>query len=90
MHAVSLQPKCSKTLSSDIVAMKRWYNILQMTIQQYYVKFQNFTMDKMAAILADHISKCIFFYMKNFEFLLKFHWSLFLRIQLIIIQHWFR
>ena len=28
--------------------------------------------------------------MKMFEFRLKFHWSLFSRIQLIIFQHWFR
>ena len=30
------------------------------------------------------------FSMKNFEFLLKFHWSLFLRVQLTITHHWFR
>ena len=28
--------------------------------------------------------------MKMFEFLLKFHWSLFLRVQLTIFHHWFR
>ena len=28
--------------------------------------------------------------MKMFEFRLKFHWSLFLRVQLTIFQHWFR
>ena len=28
--------------------------------------------------------------MKMFTFRLKFHWSLFLRVQLIIFQHWFR
>ena len=31
-----------------------------------------------------------FSWMKIYEFQLKFHWSLFLRIQLIIFQHWFR
>ena len=31
-----------------------------------------------------------FLWMKSFVFWLKFHWSLFLRIQLIITQHWFR
>ena len=31
-----------------------------------------------------------FFWMKMFEFRLKFHWSLFLRVQLAIFQHWFR
>ena len=32
----------------------------------------------------------VFSSMKMFEFRLKFHWSLFLRDQLIIFQHWFR
>ena len=31
-----------------------------------------------------------FSWMKMFEFWLKFHWSLFLRAQLTIFQHWFR
>ena len=32
----------------------------------------------------------VFSWMKMYEFRLKFHWSLFLRVQLIIFQHWFR
>ena len=31
-----------------------------------------------------------FSWMKMFEFKLKFHWSLFLRVQLTSFQHWFR
>ena len=31
-----------------------------------------------------------FSWMKMFEYRLKFHWSLFLRVQLTISQHWFR
>ena len=31
-----------------------------------------------------------FSWMKMFEFRLKFHWSLFPRVQLTIFQHWFR
>ena len=31
-----------------------------------------------------------FSWMKMFEFLLNFHWSLFLRVELTIFQHWFR
>ena len=38
---------------------------------------------------ADHIFICIL-WMKICVFWLRFHWSLFLRVQLIIIQHWFR
>ena len=45
--------------------------------------------DKMDAILQTIFSNA-FSWMKMFEFRLKFHWSLFLRAQLIIFQHWFR
>ena len=38
----------------------------------------------------DDIFKCIFSWMKMFEFQLKFHWSLFLRVQLTIFHDWFR
>ena len=31
-----------------------------------------------------------FSWMKMYEFCLKFHWSLFLRVQLMIFQHWLR
>ena len=44
---------------------------------------------KMAAILQTTFSSAIS-WMKMFEFRLKFHWSLFLRDQLTISQHWFR
>ena len=46
-------------------------------------------LDKMAAILRTIFSSA-FSWMKSLVFLLKFHWSLFLRVQLIITQHWFR
>ena len=45
--------------------------------------------DKMDAISQTTFSSA-FSWMKMFEFRLKFHWSLFLRVQLTIIQHWFR
>ena len=32
----------------------------------------------------------VFSWMKMYEFRLKFHWTLFLRVQLTISQHWFR
>ena len=37
----------------------------------------------------DDIFECIFL-KENFQFRLKFHWSLFPRVQLTIFQHWFR
>ena len=39
--------------------------------------------------IADDIFKWKF-WMKSFVFWFEFHWSLFLRVQLTIIQHWFR
>ena len=44
--------------------------------------------DKMAAV-SQTLSNA-FSWMKISEFRLRFHWSLFLRVQLTIIQHWFR
>ena len=38
---------------------------------------------------ADDIFKCTFMN-ENFVFWFEFHWSLFLRVQLTISQHWFR
>ena len=45
--------------------------------------------DNMAAISQTTLSKA-FSWMKMLEFRLRFHWSLFLRVQLTIYQHWFR
>ena len=45
--------------------------------------------DKMDAISQTILSNA-FSWMKMLEFRLKFHWSLFLRVQLTIFQHWFR
>ena len=45
--------------------------------------------DKMAAISQTIFSNA-FSWMKMDEFRLRFHWSLFLRVQLTIFQHWFR
>ena len=45
--------------------------------------------DKMAAVSQTTLSSS-FSWMKMLEFRLRFHWTLFLRVQLPIIQHWFR
>ena len=44
---------------------------------------------KMDAISQTTFSSA-FSWIRIFEFRLKFHWSLFLRVQLTIFQHWFR
>ena len=45
--------------------------------------------DKMTAVSQTTRSNA-FSWMKMLEFWLRFHWSLFLRVQSTIIQHWFR
>ena len=45
--------------------------------------------DKMAAISLTTLSNA-FSWMTMLEFRIKFHWSLFIRVQLTISQHWFR
>ena len=45
--------------------------------------------DKMAAVSQTTLSNA-FSWMKMLEFRLRFHWNLFLRVQLTIFQHWFR
>ena len=45
--------------------------------------------DKMAALFQMTCSNA-FSWMKMYEFWLRFHWSLFLRVQLTVFQHWFR
>ena len=52
-------------------------------------KISHWGWDKMADMFTDGIFKCIFL-IKNIWILIKFHWSLFLRFQLTIFQHWFR
>ena len=44
---------------------------------------------KMTAVSQTTLSNA-FSWVKMLEFRLRFHWSLFLRVQLTIIQHWFR
>ena len=52
-------------------------------------QFTHLPLNKMAAFLQTIFSNA-FLWMKSFVFWLKFHWILFLRVQLIISQHWFR
>ena len=45
--------------------------------------------DEIDAILQTTVSNA-FSWVKMFDFLLTFHWSLFLKVRLTISQHWFR
>ena len=61
----------------------------QNLFQNIYPHLTLWDRDKMAAIFQKTFSTP-FSWMKKFEFRLKCHWNLFLRVQLTIFQHWFR
>ena len=54
-----------------------------------YERLTHLPQDKMAAI-SQTIFSYAFSWMKRFVFWLKFHYNLFLRVQLTTAQHWFR
>ena len=65
-------------------------NLLLLVIApSHALRLTHWGQDKMDAISQTTFSSA-FSWMKMFEFLLKFHWSLFLSVQLTIIRHWFR
>ena len=57
--------------------------------QSWWVRVAHWGRDKMAALFQTTFSNA-FWWMKIYEFRLRFHWSLFLRVKLTILQHWFR
>ena len=71
----SILPSCSLTPTLSLVKSKR--------------QLSHWGRDKMAAIFQKTFSNA-FSWMKMFKFRLRFHWSLFPRVQLTIFQHWFR
>ena len=78
--------------SADVNKGVRSTNETIFTRQAYNTMMASLThwgWDKMDAISQTTFSSA-FSWMKMFEFRLKFHWRLFLRIQLTIFQHWFR
>ena len=76
-----------------------WQDIIASSLLQVNVLFStkaapesmltHWGWDKMAAIKQTTLS-IAFSLMKKLEFRLNFHWSLFLRVQLTVFQHWFR
>ena len=77
---------------------KRFWNVpcycyyscqLMFTSAQSVTTLTHWGRNKMAAVSQTALSNA-FSWMIILEFRLRFHWSLFLRVQLTIIQHWFR
>ena len=68
---------------SVLCVLQQGWGVLQLCLLTHWGR------DKMAAIFQTIFSNA-FSWMKMDEFRLTFHWSLFLRVQLTIFQHWFR
>ena len=67
-----------------------WHSPREVTPKGYGSKWlTHWGWDKIAAVSQMTLSNA-FSWMKMLEFWLRFHWSLFLRVKLTTIQHWFR
>ena len=73
----------------NLTNMQRYISMVQTIENESDALLTHLTLDKMAAISQTTFSNA-FSWMKMLEFLLKFHWNLFPRAQLTIIQHWLR
>ena len=71
-------------MTSETMPVKSLYSLFAVT---WFVKHRS--REKMAAIFQMTITNA-FSWMKMHTFRLRFHWSLFPRVQLTIFQHWFR
>ena len=88
--------RVSKHLVGNMLCSIWWFILNTGTscpVQKQHVMsvtvFNSSSLDKMAAISQTTFSNA-FSWKKKFDFWLKFHWTLFLGVRLIIYQHWFR
>ena len=77
-----------RSMSPNGVTRPQWVNGCMLSYHSGLFHW-HWDRDKMATISQTTLSNA-FSWMKMLEFQLKFHWSLFLRVQLTIFQHWFR
>ena len=75
-----------RTSDHPVLELLNRYSLIE---SSHYNSLTHWGRDKMAAIFQTTSSNA-FSWMKMYEFRLKFHWSLFLRVQLTIFQYWFR
>ena len=80
--------KCVYSFLEKLTGVIGPSTVMAFSVHSQQMNLTHWGWDKMAAILQTTSSNA-FSFMKMFEFWLKFHWSLFLRVQLIILQHWF-
>ena len=85
----------SNWIDSHVGAETKWLPFFRRHFSTYFLEWkymnfdQNWDRDKMAAVLQTTFLN-IFSWMKIYEFRSKFHWNLFLRVQLTIFRHWHR
>ena len=83
----SIFSRCATTQNTQFKGILTSRHLLnQLWLRQF---LNHWGRDKMATVSQTTLSNA-FSWMKMLEFRLRFHWSLFLRVQLTIIQHWFR
>ena len=75
-------PSCINCTSASMVSPCHWFDV-QLSMLTHWGR------DNMATIFQTTFSYA-FSWMKMNDIRLKFHWSLYLRFQLPIFQHWFR
>ena len=82
-----LAAEISRFKIDDYCVIRTGASDLKLFLGRVHIKYENripFMIWKLQTTFSNLSS------MKVFEFQLQFHWSLFPRVQLIIIQHWFR
>ena len=76
-------------LCYEVIYVMKLVSIITVVMSFLAISLTHWGRDEIDAILQT-TSSSAFSWMKMFEFLSKVHWSLFLRVELTIFQHWFR
>ena len=79
----------SSPLSLHLEFLSPFWTLWRLYWAKQYTIIKTLRLRQNGRHFADDILKCIFL-MKMYGLWLKFHWSLLLRVQLTIFQHWFR
>ena len=82
----NVPPQPGKHIEQSILIMKIFHCRIQITLADTAII--TLRPRRNGYQFTDDIIKCIF--LKTCKFRLRFHWSLFLRVQLKLFQHWFR
>ena len=86
MQHVYVHPCTQCDQDSQLNMPMVWFGFVSFLL---YKLLTHWGRDKMAAISQTTFSYALIWIIM-YEFWLRFHWGLFLRVQLIIFQHWFR